>query len=108
MASSLPNTALILLPTSAIGVLLLESHPQLLRPLCSNLVDLTFDTNTGNAIRAPGPLQPFEVDMIYNLCTTTAKTQTSDLTILTDASLLHDIAGTGSRNRFHGEPKPKP
>ena len=98
------NTAIILLPHSAIGALL-ESHPALFRALCSNLVDLTFDMNTGKAIRAPGSLQPFEVDMIYNLYTNTRtnKKKTKDLMVLTEAPLLHNIAGTADRAKFELE-----
>ena len=96
------NSAIILLPYSAIGVLL-ESYPPLSMSLCANLVDLTFDMNTGKAITTSGPLRPFEAESIYNLYSMATENGRKGLKKDFREALLHSFTGTTDHVKFEPE-----
>ncbi len=67
------NTAIVILPWTAIAMML-ELCPQLYRTLCSNIVDLTYDKESGEPIQSDDCLlQPFEVRAIYDVYMATEK-----------------------------------
>ena len=72
------NSSIVLLPWTSFGVML-EIRPQLYRTLCSTIVDMTYDLETGGQLRTGLRLLSFETELIYDMYMTATRKGTKAL-----------------------------